>query len=153
MNLKPKLIEGNSYSDNRGIISFANDFKLPNISRFYTIEHLSIDIIRAWQGHEIETKYFFPLKGKFVIAYVKIDNFDNPSDNLMAEYKILDSNKPCVLHIPPGYANGLRALEPNSLIGVFSDMDVDKSVDEKRRYDFHKWFNWFQNFEEEKKID
>ncbi len=146
MNLKPNFIRGGTYTDLRGTINFANDFKLPNVNRFYTIEHSNTDVVRAWQGHEIETKFFFPLKGKFVVAWVKIDDFEHPSANLVAEYKVIKSNEPGVLHIPPGYANGLRALEPNSLIGIFSDMDVGNSVDEKRRYDSNKWFNWFQKF-------
>lgn len=144
--LMPKFIIGGSYSDNRGIINFANDFTLDNIKRYYTIEHKNTNIVRAWQGHEIESKYFFVLRGIFVIAWVKIDDFEDPSDNLKAEFKILKGNKPGVLFIPPGYANGLRALEPNSLIGVFSDLEVEKSINEKRRYDYFKWFNWFQKF-------
>ncbi len=145
---KPNYIIGDRFSDERGVINYTNNFKLPNIKRFYTIEHTSVRIVRAWQGHEIETKYFFPLKGIFVVAWVKIDNFDKPSDNLVAKHRIINSNYPGVLHIPPGYANGLRALEPNSLIAVFSDLELEKSLLEKRRYEHtNKWFNWFQEFE------
>lgn len=147
---KIKYFLGDSFTDERGTIRFTNEFNLPNIKRFYTIEHHNTQVIRAWQGHEIETKYFSVLKGKFVVAWVEIDNFNNPSKKLEAEYKILGAYKPGVLHIPPGFANGLRALEPNSIIAVFSDFEVEKSIEARRRYDSNKWFNWFQNFEEEK---
>ena len=148
---KPNFIKGSSYTDTRGTISFTTDFKLPDINRFYTIEHSSVDIVRAWQGHEIETKFFSIIRGKFIIAWVKIDDFDNPSDKLNAEFKVLGSSSLGVLHIPPGYANGLRALEKNSIIAVFSDFDVEKSIEAKRRYNSNKWFNWFQDFDEDDK--
>ena len=132
--MKPNIIKGEIFRDDRGIIRHANDFKLPDICRFYSIEHKSTEIIRAWQGHQVETKYFVPLKGTFLVAWVKIDDFTNPSPNLKSEYKILSQNDPSVLHVPPGYANGLRALEVNSIIGVFSDMENEQSVKEKIRY-------------------
>ncbi|MHA1251653.1 MAG: hypothetical protein ACTSRP_16800, partial [Candidatus Helarchaeota archaeon] len=66
------------------MVRYANDFTLPNIKRFYTIENNDTKIVRAWQGHPTETKYFFPIKGKFVVAWVKIDDFKNPSKDLSA---------------------------------------------------------------------
>lgn len=87
--MKPLLIDGGIFTDKRGIIRYANEFTLTNIIRFYTIEHGDVNTVRAWQGHQFETKYFFPIKGKFIISWVKIDNFENPSDNLKAEYHFL----------------------------------------------------------------
>jgi dTDP-4-dehydrorhamnose 3,5-epimerase-like enzyme len=145
-NHKPEVITGGRFQDERGIINYANDFKLDSICRFYTINHLDTQTVRAWQGHPTENKYFFVLQGKFVVAWVEIDNFENPSDNLKAQFKILNHNIPAVLHIPPGYANGLRALEPNSLIAVFCDIEVEQSLKEKTRFTKEKWFDWFQDF-------
>jgi dTDP-4-dehydrorhamnose 3,5-epimerase len=142
--MKTKAIKGGFHTDNRGTLRFVNDFDLKSVRRFYIIQHPDTSVIRAWQGHEIETKWFFPLKGSFVVAWVKIDDFDNPSDNLKAEYKILKANEPAVVYVPPGYANGLKALEPNSEIAVFSDLDVNESIKEKRRYPPEKWFDWSQ---------
>jgi len=121
--MKPNIIKGNIYEDRLGKIRHTNDFKLKNVCRFYTIEHIDTKSIRAWQGHQVEAKYFVPIRGSFVVAWVKIDNFNNPSTELKAEHNILNQDEPLVLHIPPGYANGLRALKPNSIIGVFSDME------------------------------
>lgn len=146
MATKPNIITGSIFKDNRGIIRHTNEFKLQNVCRFYTIEHLDIKTVRAWQGHQLETKYFVPIKGIFVVAWVEIDDFKNPSKNLNAEYKILSEDHPSVLNIPPGHANGLRALEPNSIIGVFSDMENEQSVREKIRYPSDWWFDWYQKF-------
>lgn len=140
--MKPQLIKGGTHTDHRGILRFVNDFDLKNVRRFYTIQHPDTSIIRAWQGHKIETKCFFPLKGSFVVAWVKIDDFENPSLNLQPEYYKLSAKNSEILILPPGYANGLKALEPNSEIAVFSDLDVNESVKEKRRYPAEWWLNW-----------
>lgn len=144
--MKANIINGNIFQDHRGIIRHTNDFKLENVCRFYTIEHIDIKTVRAWQGHQVETKYFVPITGSYVVAWVNVDNFSNPSLELKAEYKILTQDEPLVLHIPPGYANGLRALKPNSVIGVFSNMENEESVKEKIRYPSDWWFDWHQNF-------
>ena len=146
--MKPKIIDGNIFKDSRGIMHHTKDFTLENVCRFYTIGRTDIKTVRAWRGHKLETKYFVPIKDKFIVAWVKIDNFDNPNRNLKADYKILGDNEPLVLHIPPGYANGLGALAKNSIIGVFSDMENEKSVKEKIRYPSEWWFDWFQDFKE-----
>ena len=142
--MKPQIIKGSSHKDHRGTIRFVNDFDLKDVKRFYTIQHPDTSIIRTWQCHEIETKYFFPLKGSFVVAWVEIDDFDKPSINPKADYKILKDNKSEVVYIPPGYANGFKALETNSEIAVFSDLYINESVKEKRHYPANWWFNWDQ---------
>jgi hypothetical protein len=53
----PTIITGGSHTDNRGTISFVNDFKFEGVERFYTIHHPNTKIIRAWQGHTQESKY------------------------------------------------------------------------------------------------
>ena len=143
----PKLIKGGNFTDERGSMSFVNDFDVSAAKRFYTIAHSSREIVRAWQGHEFEQKYFFPLQGRFLIAWVKIDNFSNPSEKLPVNFVILDAKDTALLHIPNGYANGLKALTNEAQIGVFSDVELEKSVMEKHRYDPNLWFDWTQDFE------
>ena len=150
MRVRPQVINGGIYKDNRGQITFVNDLDLLDIKRFYTLEHPETKNIRAWQGHSSETKYFYPIKGSFVVAWVKIDNFDVPSDNLKANFIILDSQNIRVLHIPPGYANGLKALEHQSIVGVFSDMELHKSEKMKYRYSPDRWIDWSQDFKDQK---
>ena len=140
--MKPIIIEGSLFADYRGKITYANDFNLDKVCRFYMVEHFDTKIIRAWQGHKKETKDFFPIKGKFVISWVKLDNFENPSNDLIAEHIVLDSDSPQVLHLPPGYANGFRALEKKSKLGVFSNMSVEQSEVDNFRFPSDKWFNW-----------
>lgn len=111
--MQPIIYKGGSHTDNKGTLRFVNEYDLTDVRRFYTIKHPDSSIIRAWQGHEKETNWFFPLQGNFVVAWVKIDDFDNPSDNLKAEYQILKFDEAKVVCVPNGYANGLKALKSN----------------------------------------
>lgn len=142
MKEKPLIIEGSHFSDERGKMRFVNDFDFEEVKRFYFIKHSEIAVVRAWQGHQFENKYFYPISGRFVIAWVKVDNFKNPSRNLIPEYHVLSANRSEILRIPKGYANGLKALEPDSEILIFSDMCLKESVNEKIRYPADWWFDW-----------
>lgn len=136
------VIKGGFFNDHRGEMRFVNAFKFNAIKRFYLIKHPNTNFVRAWQGHEFEKKYFYPITGSFVVAWVKIDNFNNPSPILTPNHHIIKSQVSELLYIPPGYANGLKALEPNSELMIFSDMEVEESIQEKHRYDSALWLDW-----------
>lgn len=142
MKEKPLIIKGSHFSDERGKMRFVNDFGFEGVKRFYFIKHPDIDVVRAWQGHQFEKKYFYPISGSFVIAWVQIDDFKNPSKDLIPEHHVLSSNNSEILLIPKGYANGLKALEHDSEILIFSDMCLKESVNEKIRYPSEWWFDW-----------
>jgi dTDP-4-dehydrorhamnose 3,5-epimerase-like enzyme len=140
--LKPKIIKGDQFIDHRGELRFVNDFKFEGIKRFYLIKHPDVNFIRAWQGHEFETKLFYPIRGEFVVAWVKIDNFESPSHDLMPEHHIISETNSELVYLPPGYANGIKALEANAELMIFSDMEVEESIKEKTRYESRLWFDW-----------
>jgi hypothetical protein len=79
--MKHKVITGNHHTDNRGNLTFNNDFDASGIKRIYTIENQSTNIIRAWQGHAIEKRWFTAMKGSFEIKLIQIDNWKNPDKN------------------------------------------------------------------------
>lgn len=142
MQEQPTIIKGGNFTDHRGSMRFVNDFRFENVKRFYFIKHPDTSVVRAWQGHQFEKKYFYPISGRFVVAWVKIDDFENPAMDLTADYHILSATNSEIISIPKGYANGLKALEPNSEILVLSDMDLEESVNEKIRYPADWWLNW-----------
>jgi len=139
---KPEIIEGGLHADERGSVAFVNGFDLKKIRRFYTISHPDISVVRAWQGHKEEAKWFFCSKGAFNILLVKIDNLKNPSDDLNVMTFQLSENKPGVLAVPPGYANGFKAIEADSTLLVFSDKDLESSINDDFRFDKNLWYNW-----------
>lgn len=138
----PSIIKGSSFLDQRGSIRFVNEFHFEGVKRFYSINHPDPGVIRAWQGHQLEKKYFYPLAGRFVVAWVKIDDFNAPSKSLIPEYHILSAQNSEILSVPKGYANGLKALEPNSELMVFSNLDLNDSVKENIRYPADWWLDW-----------
>jgi dTDP-4-dehydrorhamnose 3,5-epimerase-like enzyme len=142
MSENPTIIKGGTFSDHRGSMRFVNDFHFNDVKRFYFIKHPNTDFIRAWQGHQFEKKYFYPITGSFVVAWVKIDDFENPSKDLIPDYHILSASSSEIISVPKGYANGLKALEPNSEILIFSDMNLEESLEEKIRFPADWWMDW-----------
>ena len=139
---KPEYIHGKNHTDERGVISFVNDFYLDQVKRFYMIEPADIDTVRAWQGHKKEQKWFCVISGSFIIAVVRPDDWENPSSNLEVKEFVLAHNSIGVLHIPGGYANGFKALEPRSKVIVFSDFTTEQSSNDNFRFDQSLWHDW-----------
>lgn len=138
----PTIIKGGTFSDELGSMRFVNDFHFNDVKRFYFIKHSNTEFVRAWQGHQFEKKYFYPISGSFIVAWVKIDDFENPSKNLVPEYHIISSVTSEIVSIPKGYANGLKALEPDSELMIFSDMSLEDSLAENIRYPSDWWLDW-----------
>ena len=134
-----QLIKGNIHQDHRGIVSFVNDFHFEKVKRFYTITHPDTSTIRAWQGHKLETKYFYITKGSFLINWIKIDNWEHPSKDLKINTHILSDNQCEILIIALGHVNGFKALEPDSTMIVFSDMWLEESKNDDYRFPPEYW--------------
>jgi len=137
--LKPTFISGGIHTDKRGILSFVNDFDMEAVRRMYLIEHPDTAIIRAWQGHQIEQKWFLVVQGSFKIAVVQPDNWLQPSKKRVPEIFILSADKPGVLHIPGGYATGFSATEAGSKMMVFSDATIEESKKDDYRFEADYW--------------
>lgn len=137
-----KVILGGQYMDERGTISFVNDFDMTVIKRFYILQHPDINIVRAWQGHKIENKWFYCVAGIFIINVIKIDNWDEPASILQVESFVLNVESPKVLVVPGGHVTGIKALIKDSSLMVFSDMNTQDSKDDDYRYHKNLWFNW-----------
>lgn len=142
MNQNPEIIQGGNHQDDRGKLTFVNDFNLAEIKRYYIIEHSNTNVIRAWQGHKREQKWFQVISGSFLVAVVKPDNWENPSNDIKIERFILESDNSQVLQIPGGFANGFKALETNSKMIVFSDLTLEEAANDNYRFDSHLWFDW-----------
>ncbi|TCK67803.1 dTDP-4-dehydrorhamnose 3,5-epimerase [Winogradskyella wandonensis] len=138
----PEIITGGSYSDNRGLLQFFNEFDMSEIKRMYFTTHFNTNVIRAWQGHKIESRWFRCVRGSFEVKLVKIDNWETPDDNLKVNEYTLSSNKEEILYIPNGYVNGFKALEENSKLMIMSDYGFQEIEDDYVRYDQNKWTTW-----------
>ena len=139
---KPYLIQGGVHADERGRLGFVNQFRFPGINRFYTITQSPENGPRAWQGHKEEFKYFYCTQGSFLIKLVKIDNWENPSENPEIETFLLSAEQSAVLVVPGGYANGLLATKEGSQLMVFSERTVEDARGDEYRFDKSRWINW-----------
>lgn len=130
------------FNDHRGKLKFLNSIDLSKFKRFYFINHHSKNQVRAWQGHPSETKIFVPIRGKFLLATVKIDNFYSPNFNLKPKVFNLDSALSSAVIVPKGHANGLKSINFDSEVLVYSEFELSKSKKDKIRFDKDLWLNW-----------
>lgn len=114
------LIKGNLHTDDRGTVRFVNDFDMTQVKRMYCIEP-KIGIIRAWQGHKKETKWFYVAKGDFLVKTIEMNT------HAKTEYLMSDAQSE-ILEIPGGHYNGFEALREDSVLMVFSDMPLEESL-------------------------
>lgn len=132
METEPSIIKGNSFSDDRGKITFNNEFNAVEVKRIYFIENNNLDFIRGWQGHQIEQRWFICVKGAFEIKVIKIDNWENPSNDLQDIVYQINAVNSDVLHVPKGHITSIQALEEESKLMAMSDYLLGEIKDEYR---------------------
>lgn len=130
--MTPSLIKGKQHGDDRGVITYNNDFDASVIKRMYTIENHSSDFIRGWQGHKIEQRWFACMKGIFEISVIGIDDFTNPSKDLLIHKFLLTDDILTYLHIPRGCVTAIQAKENQSKLLVLADYGLGETNDEYR---------------------
>ena len=138
----PNIIQGGEHEDARGRLTFFNDFDMEAVRRFYVIEHPDTSIVRAWQAHKKEQKWFYVIEGSFKIVIVKPGEWTADSEESNPEKFILKNTGNKLLHIPGGYANGFQALEPHSKLMVFSDFAIAEAGTDDYRFDKNLWYHW-----------
>ncbi|WP_420322312.1 hypothetical protein [Flagellimonas sp.] len=133
------LIKGEVFEDVRGTLRAFNSFNLTEIVRIYEIAPKNESTIRAWQGHKYEKKWFRCLSGSFVVNMIEIDNFDQPSSQLVPTRFVLNGKTPEILAVPNGFATGIKAIFAESRLEVFSNFDLEKSEKDDYRFSLEKW--------------
>ena len=138
----PRLIEGAAAVDDRGSVGFVNDFEFEGVKRFYAVSNHRPQFVRAWHAHRHEAKYVTVLAGAAIVGAVEIDDWDSPSREADVHRFVLSAQKPSVVYIPPGYANGFMSLTPDALLVFFSTATVEESRGDDVRYDARYWDIW-----------
>ena len=139
---KVQVIEGEIFTDYRGLISSLNDFDFEGVERFYFIHHPDADVVRGWHAHQFEKKWFYCVKGAFTIGLVKIDDWEHPSENLRAEVFHLSEARSEIVCVPEGYGNCIKAEEPGAVLLVFSGKRYEEALADSWRYDKDLWVDW-----------
>lgn len=128
----PTIISGAVHNDDRGNLYYNNDFDASLIKRIYSIENENTIIRRGWQGHKIEQRWFSAVQGGFIIALIKIDNWEFPSINLPCIKIQIESKTLDVLHIPKGYVSCIQAIREDSKLLVMADYLLGEIKDDYR---------------------
>ncbi|MDA8893582.1 WxcM-like domain-containing protein [Flavobacteriaceae bacterium] len=139
MQNKSSIINGGFFEDSRGRLDYVNDLDLSKIKRIYFTTNTVVGFFRGWQGHKIESRWFFCVKGSFEVKLVEIDDWDNPSDILEPKVYILEEKKPQVLYIPNGYVNGFSSLEKSSKLMILSNFNLGENNNDDVRFESNKW--------------
>lgn len=136
---KTELIQGGLAVDDRGSVTFINDFNFEGVKRFYQVENHKKGFIRAWHGHKKEGKYVYVVQGTALIGVV------NMITEEVSKF-VLSSKSPKILWIPAGNYNGFKSLEENTKIIFFSTTTLEESLGDDIRQEFDKWNIWEDDF-------
>jgi len=123
-----RILNGGSAKDARGEIRFVNDLDMSEIKRFYLIKNLDLSVVRGWRGHRRESRWFYSIAGSFRIDLLKIDDWETPSNDIEIIRQNLTSENHQMLHIPPGYATTIQALEHDSELLVFANSKIEDAL-------------------------
>jgi dTDP-4-dehydrorhamnose 3,5-epimerase len=137
-----QLIKGGLAVDDRGEVSFINDFNFHNVKRSYIVSNHASGFVRAWHGHQKESKYVMVVKGAALIGAIKVDDWVAPSPGLKAARFVLSEKSPSVLFIPAGYANGFMSLTDDAKLIFFSTSTLEESLGDDYRFDSRLWDIW-----------
>jgi dTDP-4-dehydrorhamnose 3,5-epimerase len=139
---QPVLYTGDVAIDDRGQLAFVNDFDFAGVRRFYIVGNHRQGFVRAWHGHRREGKYVTAVAGAVLVGTVAIDDWDRPSRDLPVGRYVLSAEKPRVLFVPPGYANGFMSLTDDARVMFFSTSSLQESAADDVRFDARYWDIW-----------
>jgi dTDP-4-dehydrorhamnose 3,5-epimerase len=139
---KPTMIDGNLAVDDRGQVSFVNSFQFDTVKRFYMVSNHTAGFVRAWHAHQKEGKFVYIVSGSAIVCAVPIDNWETPDRGAKVERFVMSAQKPSILYIPRGYANGFKTLTEGTRVMFFSTSTLEDSKGDDFRYDARIWNPW-----------
>ncbi len=139
---EPTVIKGGLAKDDRGAVSFVNDFVMFDVKRFYVIEAAHPGCVRAWIGHRFERKWFFAVSGRMALVVRTLESFDPEVGSPDSRVFYLDACEPQVVALPCGFAIGIKALSENARMLVYSDKTLEEAKDDVIRFDKNHGFEW-----------
>lgn len=135
----PQLIAGGLHRDARGEVLHVNAFDFAGVERGYAVRPAETGVVRGWVGHRRETKWFFVLRGAFVVGVVAADAWPVPSRDLPVRTFELRDVAPAVLRIPVGHFAASVALEPGSILMVYSSGRIEQAGEDDFRLPPDHW--------------
>lgn len=141
------IINGGISTDDRGTVRFVNDFTFENVKRFYQVQNHQAGFIRAWHGHEFESKFVYVAQGSALVSAVPLEIMRSETYDPSTIFKtVLSSNNPKILYIPKGYANGFKTLSDDTILLFFSTSTLQESINDDIRFDYNHIDIWKENY-------
>ncbi|AOS44996.1 hypothetical protein Verru16b_02065 [Lacunisphaera limnophila] len=134
-----QVIPGGLHRDARGAVQHVNGFSFSQVDRFYCIAPAVCGEIRGWVGHQRDWKWFFVARGRFDLGYVKPRVWHEPAEEDRPVVLALADNMPQVVAVPPGHYTASRALEPGSVLLVFSSGRIETASEDDHRQPPGAW--------------
>lgn len=135
-----EIINGKKVTDDRGSVSFINDFDFKNIKRMYVVDNHKSGFVRAWHGHNHESKYITVLSGAALIAVVPLHAFafvtwpGGNYDESTIFRRVLSADNPQIIRVPKNFANGAKTLVDGTKILYLSDKTLEESKNDDLRF-------------------
>jgi len=134
-----ELINGGLAVDDRGSVTFVNDFDFKGVKRFYMVQNHEKGFVRAWHGHKKESKYVLVTRGTIRLILVDMET------EAQEEY-VLSDKKPQILYIPAGFYNGFQTLTDDAQVMFFSTTTLEESKDDDYREKWNKFNDWEKDY-------
>jgi dTDP-4-dehydrorhamnose 3,5-epimerase-like enzyme len=128
----PLLLEGDLAIDDRGTVSFVNDFSFDAVKRFYVVANHRPGFIRAWHAHRREAKYVVVVSGAAIVAAVRVDDWEQPSRDTEVHRYVMASARPSILHIPAGFCQWIYVSHGRRKAHVLLDMHCRRESRRRR---------------------
>jgi dTDP-4-dehydrorhamnose 3,5-epimerase len=106
------------------------------------VSNHSSGFVRAWHAHRREAKYVTAVSGAAIFGAVEVDDWQNPSRSLTPRRFVLSANRPQVIYVPAGYANGFMSLTPDLKLVFYSTSTLEESQGDDVRFDARHWDIW-----------
>jgi dTDP-4-dehydrorhamnose 3,5-epimerase len=139
MDNQPQIIEGGFSVDERGQVTFFNNFTPSDSKRFYLVENFSLNTVRGFHGHLKEEKFAVVVSGAALFNIVVLNDAISPKKDSEIKRFILSSKKPAILCIPAGFAHGFKVLDVNTKIMFFSNLSLEESKNDDYRFAYDYW--------------
>ena len=130
-----RKMKGDISVDDRGRVSYINDFDFKDVKRFYMVENHEKGFISAWHGHKNEGKYVYVVSGTALVGVV------NLKSESIYRY-VFSADKPTILYVPPNHANGFMTLTDDAKLLFFSTSTLEDSLGDDIRFNWDKWDIW-----------
>ena len=139
----PKIIPAGRALDDRGVLTFCNDFRIEDVRRVYFVENHRQGFVRAWHGHVKCDTFLWPVVGRWKCCAARLTSSAETAGAPLVPYH-LDHGS--ILHVPPGWYHGTQNLTAGAVLAVFSTA----TIEQVRADDLRLAWDWWPGVWEER---